>query len=412
MKIRFVIMNAYAAGGTVRTTFDTASRLADEHDVEIVSVRRRTEDPAFALDKRVQLRALIDERDDAGEPGAIQRRLSKVPSRIAHPGDNRYPNFNMWSDLALARDIRGMREGVIIGTRPSINLAIAEFARPTVYAVGQEHLHVKHWGQSLRKTLAAVYPRLDAVTSLTNADRSAYRKLLPSGGPMLRTLPNAVTDVGDARSDLSSRTVVAAGRLTHQKGFDLLIEAFETVARAHPDWTLQIYGRGESKGQLQELVTKAGLQKNVQLMGFSDRLAEDMATGTIFAFSSRFEGFGLALIEAMSVGLAVVSFDCPHGPRDIVDDGVNGLLVEPKKPEALARALNELIESPEKREAFAKAGLEKAREFSAESVNKLWDDFLADLTAKRPGKRRGRLPRPHINPTKPPPKKAASARPK
>src|SRR3954452_21310 len=326
-------MNAYAAGGTVRTTFDTASRLADRHEVEIVSVRRRADKAAFALDKRVKLRALIDERSGrggaAGAKRLVRQALGQIPSRIAHPGDNRYSSFSMLSDVVLARDIRRMHEGVIIGTRPSINLAIAEFARPTVYAVGQEHLHVRHWGIAMRDTFSKVYPRLDAVTSLTNADRQAYVDLLPPG-PLLRTIPNAVTEVGEARSDLSSRIVVAAGRLTRQKGFDLLVEAFEEVVRVHPDWQLQIFGRGDAQDDLQKQIAELGLQDNVHLMGFSRQLPADIAKGSIFAFSSRFEGFGLALVEAMSVGLPVVSFDCAHGPRDIVDDGVNGVLVPPR----------------------------------------------------------------------------------
>jgi glycosyltransferase involved in cell wall biosynthesis len=398
VNIRFIVLNAYAKGGTARTTLDTASRLAGRHDVEVVSVNRFKDALSFDVDPRVRVRHLIDKREvggrylvpTIGHASRLTRTLALTPN-VTEPLRGKHDaRLSLLSDIRLAREIRSMREGLLVGTRPSINLAVARLARRSVYALGQEHQYLQLWQPSMQQAVARSFGRFDAVTGLTKADADSYRAILPDG-VLVTDLPNAVPTVGFERSDLTSRVVMAVGRLAHQKGFDILIDAFRIVADRHPDWSLHIYGTGRSRRALAEQIRRLGLTGSVVLKGFSSELPRDLAGGSIFAMSSRFEGFSLALVEAMAVGLPPVAFACPQGPIEIIQDGVDGVLVPPEDTLALATGICSLIENPQRRAELGAAAHRSVDRYSTEAVDERWEQLIEELTARPPGLRR-RLP--------------------
>jgi glycosyltransferase involved in cell wall biosynthesis len=398
VRVRFFLLNADAGSGIVRATFQTASSLVADHDVDIVSVVRRLDQPLLPLDPRVRLRSLVDARGSTVlDHGAAAKLLARGRSRLAQAGDTRsVKHLTLLTDVRLVRAIREVREGVVVGTRASISLAVARFARPSVYAVAQDHQNLGFGGDDLRRSFAAIYPRLDAMVTLTPGDASAYASMLPPE-VLVRDIPNALPDRVVPSADTGAPVVVAAGRLARQKGFDLLVAAFARVHRKHPDWQLHIFGKGAEREVVETAIRDRGLADVVVLRGFSATLLEDMAvTGSIFALSSRHEGYPIVLIEAMSLGLPPVAFDCPTGPADIIEDGTSGLLVPPRNVAAMARAINGLIEDPDRRARMATAAREQARQFSASVVGPRWTSLLADLASRPPGQRRSSIALPSL----------------
>ena len=394
--IRYLIANAYGAGGTIRTTLGMANHLAAEHDVEVVSVFRHRDEPAFAFDPAVRVRVLTDLSDAAGRsPWTAASRPVRAwaqarPSRLIDANDRRHQRFSLLTDATLLRFLRSVRDGVLVSTRPGLNLAVARFVRPSVVRVGQEHMHLrrhlKHRPE-LHEAIAAHYGRLDAVVTLTRADAKRYRTLL---GSATRTvaIPNAVPPPG-VQAGLDSNVVVAAGRLTGQKGFDRLIRAFRRVADKRPDWQLRIFGQGEGQQALQALIDDLDLGGNVRLMGFTNRLPQEMADASIYALSSRFEGFPMVLLEAMACGLPPVSFDCPTGPRDLIDDGVDGLLIRNGDVDAFAAGLLRLIDDDATRRAMGAAALDKSRQFTPTAIGQRWIDLFTVLANRKQRQLRG-----------------------
>ena len=191
--------------------------------------------------------------------------------------------------------------------------------------------------QALRHQIARHYPKLDLVSVLTERDAEDYRAVLGGRVNVVR-VPNAAPDLGTRRVG-DAKVVVAAGRLTRQKGFDLLIDAYAQVAHRYPDWQLHIYGSGEERGRLLAQILRLGLERQVRLMGYSAELSEKLSQAALYVMSSRVEGFPMVLLEAMAVGLPVVSFDCPNGPADLVRQGTNGVLVPAGDVGGLADAL-------------------------------------------------------------------------
>ena len=229
-----------------------------------------------------------------------------------------------------------------------------------------------------RRGFKRAYPRLDALVVLTGRDRRRYERLLDHQTPVF-VIPNTIrSDVGGA-APLRGTTVLAAGRLTRQKGFDKLVRAFAQVAPDHPEWRLVICGDGPWRRRLERLIARHGLEHAVSLPGPVEPLATAMDDAALFVLSSRFEGFPLVLIEAMAKGLPVVAFDCPTGPAEIIDDHRDGLLVPRGNVDRLAGGMRELMEDAALRRRLGAAAHGTARGYTIEAVGPLWEALLEQL---------------------------------
>lgn len=374
--VKLLLLHAYGVGGTIRTTFNTAAWLARSHDVEVISVIRRRETPALSFPDGVALSAVDDLRVTRGP---LERLLRALPSALVHPEDYGFSACSLLTDVRLTRRLRSLPRGVLITTRPGLNVAAPGLVPAGVRVVGQEHMNFLSHRPGLFARIKREYPKLDALAVLTEDDMRDYSRLLEGSGTRVARIPNALPHFDGPRATLDEKVVVAAGRLRMQKGFDLLIRAYAEVANAHPDWKLRIYGSGEQRAALRDLIVEHELYNHVFLMGTSRNLHEELAKGSTFALSSRYEGFGMVILEAMSRGLPVVSFDCPRGPGELVSDGRDGTLVPDGDVNGLTRALAELIEDEEKRRRYGAAALDKARQYELANIGPLWDALLGEL---------------------------------
>jgi glycosyltransferase involved in cell wall biosynthesis len=316
--------------------------------------------------------------DDRGrERGLVRRALAALPSVLAHPEDYAYGAASLWTDLALLRRLRGTGGEVVLATRPAWALLAAAAAPPDAVVVAQEHLNFHAHRPALAADVRRRYRDLDALVVLTEGDREDYASL----ARRVIRIPNPTPASPGGRSSLEAPVIAAAGRLNAQKGFDLLIAAFAPLA--HTDWTLRIHGGGPDRAALEAQIEQLGLAGRIVLTGPERRLGEALAQASIFALSSRFEGFGLVILEAMSHGLPVVSFDCPRGPGEIITTGRDGTLVAPEDVPGLTAALEELMTDPARRRAYGAAALETARAYDRRAVAAQWEELL--LALQQPG---------------------------
>ncbi|MET8024283.1 glycosyltransferase family 4 protein [Streptomyces avermitilis] len=394
MHISFLIHNAYGIGGTIRTTYNLANTLAEQHDVEIVSVFRHREQPVFAPDPRVRVRHLVDLREgapDTGHPDLGRR------ARVFPRAEGRYEQYSVLSDRRIAGHLASVEADVVVGTRPGLNVHLARETRRGPLRVGQEHLTLDSHSRALRATLRGTYPRLDALTTTTEADAHAYRDRMRLPGVQVHAVPNPVPAPGIEPADGTGKWVVAAGRLAPVKRYDLLIKAFERVRAQRPDWRLRIYGGGKQKDMLRALIDELGLYNHVYLMGPANPIEPEWAKGSIAAVTSSLESFGMTIVEAMRCGLPVVSTDCPHGPGEIIDNGVDGRLVEVGNVEAIAEGLLELINNDGLRQRMSAAALKDSERFDPSRIAERYESLFTGLAprggATLGGRMRGSLHR-------------------
>ena len=221
------------------------------------------------------------------------------------------------------------------------------------------------------KSLVSHLKRLDRFVVLTKEDKLAWKEL-----DNVEVIPDPLAfDINEV-SPLTNKRVIAVGRYVYQKGYDLLLQAWSKVEKQLPDWELTIYGMGD-RSPYEKLMDNLQIDRNrCHLYGPTDDIKREYLNSSLFVFSSRFEGFGMVLIEAMACGLPVVSFDCPCGPKDIVRHQEDGLLIPSGNIEKFSESLLHLMSDSTLRQQMSSAALNNVRRFHLEAIVKQWKNLF------------------------------------
>ena len=225
------------------------------------------------------------------------------------------------------------------------------------------------WQGALIKQIS----RLEKFVILTEEDAKSWNMLTNKV-----VIPNPLIKFPNVHANPNSKKVISVGRYDPVKGFDMLIDAWAMVAKIHPEWTLKIVGPGDRK-QYKEQVLRLGLENKVSCLGVSDRVYEEMAEASLYVLSSRSEGFGLVLIEAMAVGLPCVAFSCSPGPRSIVSHNRNGMLVEKNNITKMSEAICYMIDHDKDREIFSKQAMSDSKRFHLANIMNEWIILFENL---------------------------------
>lgn len=382
VRIRFLMHTMYASGGGVLTVVrNLAVELAQRHEVELVTITRARDRPVHAFPAGPSMRTLADVRPSTkGRLEPVRRWAIGKPSRLIPETEPFFRSYSLYSDVQLVRYLRGARDGVLVGMQPGANMMVARFGRSSVVRIGQDHRPFVVRERMLPH-LQRQLPKLDMLLTLTTTDAEEYRRAL-GDRPPIRVMENATPEYEGPLSTLDSKVVVAAAHLSRDKGLDRLIDAWVGVHARHPDWELRIFGEGPLRRQLSEQIEGLGLQGVARMMGYSRSMMSEMVAASVFVLSSRVEGYGMVLVEAMSAGVPVVSFDAPTGPRDIISDGEDGFLVPNGDVEGLADAICRLIEDEPLRGRLAASGRVTAQARTQPAIARRWETLFDELGAR------------------------------
>lgn len=354
MKIALVV-SSLQCGGAERVAVQMASWWARcGHEVTLVTYETAAS-AFYAPDARVQHREIPD-AEVFSVPGKIWRllrrvyRLRRVLSKI-HP-EKVISHGEFMSVLSFC------------ALFPSVRRQIA-----MEHTVSQDQTV----SAGLRKVKNQVYRYLSTTVVLNDAIRHELGNI-----PHVVVIPNAVAQPSIEPGPLLERPkrIIAMGRLTRQKGFDLLLSAWSRIAARYPDWQLEIWGEGTEEQSLRRQAQHAGISSQVLLRGLTHTPDRELASAQIFILSSRWESFGNVIVEAMACATPVISFDCPSGPRTILSHHHTGVLVPPEDIEELSAAIAALIDNPQQRQKLASAAKDAAQAYSEKNVMQKWDAVL------------------------------------
>ena len=233
-----------------------------------------------------------------------------------------------------------------------------------------KNVFAKIWMNNLVRHLH----KLDKFVVLTEEDKKQWREL-----SNVLVIPDPLPFHSDLKSSLKEKRIIAVGRYVYQKGFDLLLQAWSQVEKSCTDWELVIYGQG-NREPYDKLIKELGIDRSrCHLFGPTNNIMQEYLNSSIFVFSSRFEGFGMVLVEAMECGLPVISYDCPCGPKDIITDGVDGVLVPNGNVFKLAEEIARLINHPDEVAKLSLGALAKAKRYSIDVLSLQWRNLFESM---------------------------------
>ena len=228
----------------------------------------------------------------------------------------------------------------------------------------------KLWKRKLNKNVR----KLDKLVLLTQHDANSWAGLTETV-----VIPNSIPFYPQQTSSCDSKQVIFVGRYNEQKGLEYLIKTWEGVYQKHKDWTLHMYGEGEQRGLLLKLINEAGLHEVVIVHNSTPHIMDKYLESSIFLLTSRFEGFGMVLVESMACGVPPVSFNCPWGPADIIQDGEDGFLVEYLNTTEAIEKVNLLIEHPELRKEMGRKARRNVQRYSRDVIMNQWIDLFFNV---------------------------------
>ena len=368
MHIAFIIEADYNSGGMERMLSTMANRLTEWFDITIITAFNEGRESFFTISETVKQVDLGLAQDDypSGKlrKNAYRERLEAY--LVAHRQD---------VCISLGSLEYGFLSRIKDGSKKVLWFHFAlnyDLLTTHVSSISLVNRCVGRLRQVKRLLCARGY---DRVVVLSEADARQWRRFVSR----VSVIYNPVTIKPQRVVDYSVRRAMAVGRLDRQKGFDTLIAAWKKVVARYPDWQLDIYGDGPQKEELQRLIAAEGLQQSVFLHGRTDDVASEYARHSLFVLSSRYEGFGLVLVEAGICGLPLVSFDCQQGPAEIITSE-NGILVRPVSDSyALATAICKLTGDAALRRNMGQHALGLASRFNLDDIAGQWKKMLCDI---------------------------------
>lgn len=353
-RISFFVSNIYQIGGIERVVTILANNLVatEKFEVEIISLFKTDKYPAFKLDERVSLSHIFDGTMD------IRKNLVKICR-----GSRIYARKKKVELLITAG--MGLVPITWLSFKPSKHIAW-EHGNITI----GKKLGITWFGRQIARKY------LDAIVVLTECDRKNYERLFRSKSLIKHIYNPIFLEKKHVIYNADTKKIISTGRLTKQKGFDLLINVAKIVFLSYPEWKWDIYGDGEERKVLEKEIAKKNLQGNVYLKGFVNNITDLYSEYSIFVLTSRYEGFGLVITEAQSCKLPVVSFNCNCGPSELILDGQNGFLVDDFNIELMAAKICELIKDRQKRIEFSMKAQSDKEKCSVKHFVNSWIELI------------------------------------
>lgn len=389
MNICFIYYSIFSLGGIQRCVTELSNYLVERgYEISIICTNSNTsiDRKKYNLDERVNVIVL--------KKNSI---LKKVIMKLIKYINNIFGIFNNekvlgWAYSIYNREIeeiiRKRKFDVVVGCGAYHNVAVSLLKNVECVKIGwQHHCYDMYFNTKNRnfyrqdKIVKKMFENLDKYVVLTDADR---QKMLKYEKDKIIRIYNPVGFKQEKKSSLENKKFLALGRLSEEKGFDILINNFKEFNKQNKEWTLDIYGEGPKRKQLEEQVKNLNLGDYIRIMHRTNDVKEKYKEASVYCMSSYSEGLPMVILEAMESGLPVIVYDLPC-VKEVFNNNEEGIIIEDRNDEEYVKAMLELANDLSKRKEFAKNAINRAKDFSIENIGKQWEDFLYMTINKKEG---------------------------
>lgn len=354
MKILIYIDSMSPAGGIERVVSKHIAFFAKKHYVTLMT--KDTKESFYDLPKNMEISSL-----NIGSSMNMHSKIERIFQTLNQLLITRkkLKAYKDKYDLFYVTHIRNLLELYLAGVDMK-KVIVTEHG--SYYGYNKVYKKLKLW----------LYPKCKYVVSPTSMDYEIYK----SQGCNAFYIANPLSFFNEEISNLSQKTVINIGRLTSDKRQDLLLDIWQKVSLKHPNWKLLLVGKGELKTILEEIIQTKNLNNSVEIIDPIKDVQSLFLKSSIFAFTSRYEGFGMVLVEAMACGVPCISFNIPSGPRDIIEDNIDGFLIKDGNVSQYIEKLEILMSNVKIRENMAKNAKKNIQKFLDIKIEKKWNKLL------------------------------------
>jgi glycosyltransferase involved in cell wall biosynthesis len=366
-------------GGIEKAIASLANMLCNDYKVNIISTYKIYDKPAFYINNKVEIDYLIDEKPNKKE---FLTSLKKGNILSLFKETIKSIKVLHLRKQSMIDAIKKIDSDVVISTRAFHNTLLGKYAKAGITKIAWEHSHHNNDKRYINNLIKSC-DNINYLVSVSKELNDFYSKKFNK--TKCRYISLALDDMPAETSKLDKKEIISVGRLSKEKGFESLIDVFKLVNENRPDWHLNIVGDGLEKENISKKIKEKNLNKNVTMHGFKEKnkVNEILKNSSIYVMTSYTESFGLVLIEAMSYGVPCVSFSSARGSLEIIDNKVNGFIIEDRNINEMANKIITLIDDVKLRQKMGREANKKSLLFSPENIKKEWISLIEGKANKK-----------------------------
>lgn len=356
MKINIISTNITTKGGTERALSNLTSLLLKlNHTVKIISICSSDSDKPFYNFEGAEI---------------VHFRFKDIPVNVILK-----PFWFMKTFFKLKFSFSFNSAEIFLGAGHNMNVLLPMIKPPKSKTIGCEHLVYDSYPAFTKFFVSIFYRYLDAVVVLSDTMSLKFNQINKN----VRVIPNSLSFDSNKVSDLNQKKIILVGRLSKEKGYDRLILIADKLSRLATDWKFEIFGEGEMRSEIQRQISSYNLEHYLYLKGNTKNIENEYCNASILLMTSYFEAFPMVLLEAKSFGVPTVSFDCPSGPREIINDGIDGYLVDNNDINKMVEKLQKLMEDNTLRKKMGVSARQSVDKYRQCNIMKNWAELIEKL---------------------------------